>query len=153
MLLDLRLLQTLVMLLSLGPVRPYKFGLSHPACGSRLPLRPLPPPHSAPPTPSSLRSTTIVGATDRTAFAVSPSTQQGCHPCSSCACVWSVHARQQHCAVHDNPTLHVVCTPHPAAALRHLCHQQPQPRDLHACLSRFARQGQIGRRVQIVCPT
>ena len=28
----------------------------------------------------------------------------------------------------------------------------PQPCDLHACFGRFARQGKIGRRVQIVVP-
>ena len=84
----------------------------HPACGFRPPPRPLPPPPSVPPTPSSPRPTTVVGATDRTAFAVSPSTQQVCHSRFSCACVWSVHVQWQHWAVRGQPhTARCVCAP------------------------------------------
>ena len=45
-------------------------------------------------------------------------------------------------------------TSYPTLLLRYVTNTTvyPQPCDLHACLGRFARQGRIGWRVQIVRP-
>ena len=119
----------------------------HPVTHMRLPPFPAPTPARA------LRPAHSITALphhsrwcDSTAFAVTQSIQQGCHSCTSWARVWS--------GMYSRAVLGLVRTtghrmPHLAAALRH---QYPRSCDLHACLSRFARQGKIGRRVQIVVP-